>query len=233
MSIGEILRTLIFGFPVTAEFVDPAWPTLLQTTGGLTLSIAVTIAALVLGLPLGALLAAGRARGPATSRYAVRIAIETVRGLPVILLVLLVFHLPWPLLGVRVPGAVLAVVAFTLFAASYAAHIVRSGFRAVGEELVDAAKVLGLSRAQIYFRVKVPIAFRAMRPALLGLSITVFKDTSVLVVVGVPDLTWTARQLTVARPVDLLLVLFLLLVIYGGCASLASLLLSKQKGFES
>ncbi len=153
--------------------------------------------------------------------------IESVRGLPIVLLVLLAVYLPYPLLGIRVPGVILATASFALYAGVYLAEIIRSGFRSVDDGHLDAARVLGLSEWQIFSGLKLPMALRTMLPALLGVAITVFKDTSILMLVAVPDLSWTVKQLTVAQPVDHLLILFLLVVIYGGCASLASALVGR------
>ena len=227
MSHDAILHTLFFGFPVSDEFVDPAWPMALQRTGGLALSLLLTAVSLGVGLPLAAVLGAGRRGGMLPLRWASVTVIEGIRSLPILLLVLLAFYLPFPLFGVRFPPVILAALAFALYAGAYGAEILRSGLRAVGDGVRDAARVLGLSRGQAFFRVELPIALRTMLPALLGLAITVFKDTSVLVVVAVPELTYTARQIAVAHPVDHILVLFLLLLLYGLCASAAATLVQR------
>jgi len=233
MSMGEILVALFAGFPVSGEFLDPAWPEFLQRAGGLTLTLAVTIGAIAFGLPLGLVLALGRTGGGGGRRTVVRavsiVLIEGIRGLPVLLLVLLTVYLPWPLFGWRVPGSILATVALSVYTAAYSAEIFRSGFLAVPAELLDAAKVLGLSRTAVLVRVRLPIAIRTMLPSFLSMAITVFKDTSVLVVVGVAELTWTARQVTVAHPDRYFVVLLLLLVFYGGAASIASNLVRRME----
>ncbi len=225
MNLADIAHRLVVGYPVPHEFVDPAYPVFLQQLGGLQLTLLVAATSLLLGLPLAALLAVARER--AGFRWPARAFVEIVRGVPVMLLVLLFVYLPYPLWGVRIPVAILGTAAFTLYAASYGTEIFRSGLRAVGEDVVDAARVLGFSRRQTLVLVQLPIAVRTMLPAFLGLLITIFKDTSVLVVVAVPDLTYTARQLTASRPADMLPVLFLLLLLYGGCASLASFLVGR------
>ncbi len=230
MTSTEILRTLLFGFAVPEEIIDPDWPAGLQRMGGLSLSLVLTLASLLGGLPLAALLALGREGPRRFLRWVCITSIEGIRGLPIMLLVLLAFYLPFPLLGLRLPGVILAALAFIVYAGVYGAEILRSGFRAVGDATIDAARVLGLSRRQIFLSIKLPIALRTMLPALLGLAITVFKDTSILVVVAVPELTFTARQITVAQPVDHLLVLFLLVLVYGTCAWAASALALQLEG---
>ncbi len=231
MTGFEILEKLILGYPVPREFVDPDYPAFLQTMGGLRLTLVVTLVSLGVAFPFGAALAAMRSSRWALLRLLSLGVTEVIRGLPILLLVLLAIYLPFPALGVRLPGVVLATAAFTLAAAAYLGEILRSGFRAVDEGVLDAARVLGLSPWQILVGIRLPCAVRAMLPALFGLAITIFKDTSVLVLVAVPDMSWTAKQLTVAQPVDHLFVLFLLVVIYGGIASVGSAIVSRLEAF--
>lgn len=235
MNFTEIMQLLLAGFPVSPEFVDPNYPVFLQTVGGLQLTIVVTMISLFFGFLIGIVLALGRAGWPAdrgqppkvlvtVCNIAVRwpaIAItEGFRALPVMLLVLLVYYLPYPLFGVRVPASVLAVVAFSIYSGVYLAEVFRSGFRAIEQGTRDAAFVFGLSRWAILFHIKLPIAVRTMAPSIVGVAITTFKDTSVLSVVATAELTYTARQLFIAKPIDLFLILSLVLVIYWGGASL-------------
>ena len=227
MTTGEILKTLFLGFPVSGELVDPAWPEVFQRVGGLGLALLLTLTSLIAAAPLGGILAVAREGRNRLLRLTAGAFVEVARGLPILLLVLLVFHLSFPLFRVRVPGVVLAGFAFTVYAASYLTEILRSGFRAVDPGLLDAARVLGLSPVATLLRVRLPVAVRTMTPALLGLAITVFKDTSVLVVVAVPELTYTARRLVTGQPHDHLLVLVFLLVAYGGCAAAASALVRR------
>lgn len=227
MTTSEILHALCFGFPVPAESVDSAWPVFLQRGGGLLLSLLVTGAALVLAaLPALALALAkegsGRAPVPAAAGAAAGAFTSVVQGLPVLLLVLLAFHLSYPLTGHRLPSVLIATAAFAVYAAAYLAQALRAGLRAVDPGFVDAARVLGLSPARVLLHVRLPVALRAALPALLGVAITVWKDTSILVVVGVPELTFTAKQLVVNQPADHLLILVFLVLAYGGGAALAS-----------
>jgi polar amino acid transport system permease protein len=239
MSIFDVLRTLIVGYPTAREFLDPRYPAWLQQIGGLHLSLWITGISLILATPPAALLAVLRSgsrphRLAARSRYVplglswmAAGTVEVIRGVPVMLLVLLVFYLPYPLLGIRVPPVVLATGALTLYACPYLSEVFRSGLRAVEPGTVDAARVLGLNGMQVFVKIRAPIAVRTMLPALLGLAITIFKDTSVLTVVAVPELTYTGRQILAAEPMHYFWVLFLLLVFYWAFASLGEILTDK------
>ncbi len=235
MNLSEILRILFFGFPVPPEMIDPNYPAFLQRIGGLQLTAVITILSLFFGAFLGLVLALFRTRRRQrheaskkgrgfdfSARLTAAIIVEGVRAIPVIILVLLAFYLPFRLFGIRVPPVILAVGAFTLYGGVYLSEVFRSGFKAVDEGFIHAAKVLGLTRRQTLMRIKLPIAIRAMIPTFLNLSITLFKDTSVLVVVAVPELTYSGRSLFIAAPASYSLVLFLIILIYWTLATTGS-----------
>ena len=238
MNLGEILRVLLVGYPVPLETVDPGYPAFLQRIGGLELSLVITALALLLGAPLGmalALLRAGPQRGHhplwrpfgTALKWLAAAIIQAVRGLPAMILVLLAFHLPFRLFRVHVPPVILAIVIFALIGAVYLSEILRSGLRAVDEGWVDAARTLGLREREILTHVRLPIALRAMVPAVVGLAITIFKDTSVLVVVAVPELSRTGRILQTAEPVNYALVLLLTIAMYWAVSFLGSVLVRR------
>ena len=201
----------------------------------------ITFFSILLGTPLGLALALARGeegesmtkRSPLATgllraaRVIARLVTEGIRGVPVMILVLLVFYLPYPLFGVRAPGAVLAIVAFSLYCGVYLGETFRSGFRAVRSGWLDAARSLGLSDRQTLFTIKLPIAIRAMIPSLAGLAITVLKDTSVLMVVAVGELTFTSRQIMISEPKNYGLVLILVMAMYWGIATLGSVLVNR------
>jgi len=166
-----------------------------QRPGGLLMSILLTAAALVVGglmaLPLGLL---HHARfGPI--RFATRRWVGIIRGVPLLVLLVLLHQF----LGAgRVPGietSVLgsALVALSLYASAYVAEIVTAGISAVPQQLIDDARLLGAGRLTLARTITLPYALRVMRPALLTQAITIFKDSSVVVILGVVDLTTTAR----------------------------------------
>jgi His/Glu/Gln/Arg/opine family amino acid ABC transporter permease subunit len=232
MSPFEILRILIFGFPVPPEMIDPHYPELLQSMGGLQLTLVITFLSFLFGTPLGLSLAILRtSRGKRSkilkrkygfylgTRWIAVMITEGVRAVPVLILVLLAFYLPYRIFGVRIPPVILAVGVFTIYGGVYLSEVFRSGIRAVDEGYIHAAMTLGLSKRQILMKIKFPIIIRTMIPTFLNLAITVFKDTSVLVVVAVPELTYSGRSLQVASPANYSLVLFLIILIYWSIAS--------------
>lgn len=235
--LWEILIVLLVGYPLPPEMVDPRFPLLLQAAGGLLLSLLVTVLSLIFGAAIGSFLALCGHERPETVRrgraaqFAARVlggmakgTVVGVRSLPIMLLVLLVFYLPYPLAGVRLPAVLLATACFSLYAGVYLCELIRAGLRVVNPQLYDVGRVLGLRKHQILLRIELPLVWRAMRPDLVNLAITMFKDTSTLAVVAVPELTYTARQLLIAEPLNYGLVLLLVLILYWLPATLLSAL---------
>lgn len=223
MNLLHLLDALLFGYPPAPEMVDPHFPVFLQRAGGLLLTFLVAVFSLTIGAAIGLVLALCR-REPAegleggifklaTGRVAAAL-VETIRGLPIALLVLLVFYLPYPLLGLRLPTFVLAVAAFSLYAGVYLSEIMRAGFRSVDSRFRSVGQVLGLSPWQVFLRIELPLVCRNMLPDLINLTVTVFKDTSTLAVVAVPELAYVGRQMVMSEPASYELASLLVLVLY-------------------
>ena len=238
MSLWRLLVTLLLGYPVPAEMVNPEFPIFLQRAGGLLLTLCLTAISLAIGAGIGTVLALCRReaaddpRKPARARLmawgmhsVASIVVECVRGLPIMLLVLLTFHLPYRLAGLRLPGAFLAITAFSLYAGAYFSEIMRAGFRSIPPGLRQAGLVLGLKPRKILLKIELPLVCRNMLPDVISLAVTVFKDTSTLAVVAVSELTYTGRQMLMSQPMNYGLVLFLTLLLYWAPASLLSALL--------
>lgn len=161
-----------------------------------------TVVGIVASFPIGVALALGRrADGLPAIKYFCVTFIEVVRGVPLIT-VLFLASLALPLVNpalATVPQAVRAMVAITLFSAAYLAENVRGGLQSVPPGQVEAAKALGMNPVQITTRITLPQALRAVIPALVGQFISLFKDTSLVAIVGLLDLTKNADNV-VAQP---------------------------------
>ena len=80
-----------------------------------------------------------------------------------------------------------------LYTSAYQGDVIRAGIASVPTSQIDDARMLGASSIRLLFTLLLPTSFRVMRPALVTQAITVFKDSSVVVVLGVADLTTNAR----------------------------------------
>jgi general L-amino acid transport system permease protein len=170
--------------------------------GGLLLTFLLTTVGITCSFPIGIALALGRRSQLPVIRYFCIAYIELIRGVPLISLlfmamVVLPLFLP---VGMASPANVTrAVVAVTLFSAAYLAETVRGGLQAVPKGQWEAADALGLSGWQKLRLIVLPQALRAVIPALVGQFIGLFKDTSLVALVGLTDFLNAARS-TLVQP---------------------------------
>ena len=155
--------------------------------GGLHLTLFVTVIGISTGLPVGILLALGRQSDLRVIKGASVIFIEFVRGVPLISLLLFSWlMLPYLFpINIDIPGPLTrAMIVITAFSAAYIAEIVRGGLQAVPRGQVEAAQAAGMSAGKIQRLIVLPQALRAVIPALVGQFISLFKDTSLLSIIG-------------------------------------------------
>jgi general L-amino acid transport system permease protein len=165
--------------------------------GGLHLALAATVAGIALAFPLGLLLAIARRSSLPGIRVVSVGYIEGVRAVPLVTLLFVGQYMIGFLFPTTVsPPSFLvrAIIAITLFEAAYIAEIVRGGLAAVPGGQVEAAQALGLRPFQVLRLVVLPQALRAVIPAMVGQFISLFKDTSLLAIVGFIELIGVARR---------------------------------------
>ena len=180
--LADNIGHLLFGFPGSRP-------------GGLVMSILLAVAGL--GVGFGVAVAVGGAHDSPFSplRRLAGAYIHLIRGIPLIVLLVLIHQVlgTGHIFALRTTPFGSAVVALVLYSSAYQADIIRTGLRAVPDNIVDWARLVGSSRWGAYRLVKLPYSLRVMQPALTGQAITLFKDTSVVVIIGVFDLTTTAH----------------------------------------
>lgn len=158
--------------------------------GGLPVTLMLSVFGMVFAFPLGILLALGRrSHMPAIKTLCVTY-IELIRGVPLISLlfmasVMLPLFLP-P--GVNFDKLLRAQVAIIMFAAAYLAEVIRGGLQALPKGQYEAADALGLSYWQKMRLIILPQALKLVIPPLVNSFIAVFKDTSLVVIIGLFDL---------------------------------------------
>jgi len=163
--------------------------------GGLPLTLILSTFGIAFAFPLGVLLALGRrSRMPAVKALCV-MYIELIRGVPLISLlfmssVMLPLFLPE---GVSIDKLLRAQIAIILFAAAYIAETVRGGLQAVPRGQYEGAESLGLGYWLQMRKIILPQALRVVIAPLAGIFISLFKDTSLVVIIGIFDLTQAAK----------------------------------------
>lgn len=165
--------------------------------GGLMLTVLLAFVSIAVSFPLGLLLALGRRSSLPVIRLFSVLYIELVRGVPLVS-VLMMFALLLPLflpatLG-RPDMLLRAMVGMTLFTAAYVAENIRGGLQAIPRGQYEAATALGLNWVQSMRYIILPQALRAVIPALVGQFIALFKDTSLVTIVGLLELLGIAKS---------------------------------------
>jgi general L-amino acid transport system permease protein len=168
---------------------------------GLLLTLLLTIVGNLGSLPLGILLALGRQSKLPIVRYFSIGYIELIRGVPLVTVlymadILLPLFLP---VDVRPDRVIRAMVGFILFEAAYQAENVRGGLQSIHRGQYEAAHALGLSGALTTALIILPQALRAVVPALFNSFISLFKDTSLVAIIGLFDLLRIGRSV-IAQP---------------------------------
>lgn len=164
---------------------------------GLLLTLLTAILSILLSFPLGVLLALGRQSQLFVIRGFCILYIEIIRGFPLIGIlftaqVMLPLFLP---VGTRPDRVVRAIAGLVLFSAAYLAENVRGGLQSIPRGQVEAARALGLNPVLVVWLIVLPQALRAVIPAIVGQFIGLFKDTSLLAIVGLVELTGIARSI--------------------------------------
>ncbi len=164
--------------------------------GGFYLTWILAIGGIGLSFPLGVILALGRTSTMPLFRLLSTIYIEVVRGVPLItwlLVAVVVFPILFPL-DVSFAGPVKVMLFIAFFSAAYLAENVRGGLQAISKGQTEAANALGMTTLQRTVFITLPQALRAVIPALVGQVIAIFKDTSLVAIVGQFDLLRIGRN---------------------------------------
>jgi general L-amino acid transport system permease protein len=168
---------------------------------GLLLTLLVAFTSIVLSFPLGVLLALGRQSKLPILRGLATGYIELVRGLPLVgILFMAMVMLPLVLPGEwRLDRLLRAIAGLVLFSAAYLAENVRGGLQSIPRGQSEAAKALGLNPALTLLLVVLPQALQIATPAIVGQFISLFKDTALLSLFALLELTGMARSV-LAQP---------------------------------
>ncbi len=149
---------------------------------------------LVFSLPLGLLTAVGRMSKAKWVSLPVRFYILLMRGTPLMLQLLFIFYGMKPLFGIQLDRVLAAEVAFVLNYAAYFAEIFRGGIEGIPRGQREAARVLGFTRRQTFFRIVLPQVVKSILPPISNEFINLVKDTSLAQTIGVIELLKTTSD---------------------------------------
>ncbi|TSB47997.1 amino acid ABC transporter permease [Alkalicoccobacillus porphyridii] len=178
----------IQGFGILPEVRTNTW-------GGLMLTMMLAVIAIVFSFPIGVLFALGRTSKLPIIRLISVVYIEIIRGVPLIT-ILFMAQIMVPLFlpgGVTVDNVVRAMVGLVIFNSAYIAENVRGGLQAVPNSQIEASHALGLSTLKTTTFIVLPQALRVTIPSMVGQSISILKDTTLVATVGLLDVLGIGR----------------------------------------
>jgi general L-amino acid transport system permease protein len=196
-TLGAIYFFLVFPILAFILLAGAEWLGLRQVPtslwGGILVTIVVATVGIVFALPLGVMLALGRrSKLPIIRMFSV-IFIEFVRGVPLIT-VLFMANTMLPLFlpeGVTVDRLMRPLVGVAIFASAYMAEVVRGGLQAIPKGQYEGAMSLGLNYWQMNVFIVLPQALKIVIPGIVNTFIGLFKDTTLVAIVGIFDLIKT------------------------------------------
>lgn len=186
---------------------------------GLAITVKLTILGMLFACIIGILCALINVSHNKILKVIANIYINIIRGTPFLVQAYIIyFGLPM-LLDIRMPETTAGIIAISLNAGAYMAEIMRGGIEAVDKGQMEAARSLGLPYPKAMMKVILPQAVRTMAPSLINQFIITLKDTSILSVIGIRELTM-AGKLVIARNYEsmaiwTLVALFYFVIIYA------------------
>lgn len=161
---------------------------------GSLVSLEVFFLTLLFSLPLALPIALGRMSRTRLVRVPVNAYILVMRGTPLILQLIFVYFAPYYILKVSYDRFTAVIVAFAINYAAYFAEIYRGGIESIPKGQYEAAKVLGFTRPQTFFRIILPQVVKRILPATANEVITLVKDTALAQTIGVAELFRIAQN---------------------------------------
>ncbi|MGW5660478.1 amino acid ABC transporter permease [Streptomyces sp. NPDC003758] len=194
-ALSSIMRNEAFQWDVVGAYFTST-----AVLRGLWLTLWLTAVVMGLGFALGTLLAAARLSANPVLKSVSWGYVWLFRSVPILVQLLFWFNIGalYPhILGVKTVNlfgpVTVAVVGLTLHEAAYAAEVVRGGILSVDRGQIEAAQALGLSRWQRWWRIVLPQAMRSIVPPAANMLIGTLKGTSIVSVIAVQDLLYSAQ----------------------------------------
>jgi His/Glu/Gln/Arg/opine family amino acid ABC transporter permease subunit len=165
---------------------------------GLWVTMYISLGATVVGTILGLLLAIARLSRLIILNWPARILVDFVRGVPLLVLLIFIYYGVSIFTGFNIPATMAGIGGLGIFYAAYMSETFRAGILAVDHGQIEAAMSLGMSRLMIFRRVTLPHAFRTVLPPLTNSFISLFKDSSLVSVLAISDLTREGQEIVIA-----------------------------------
>ena len=173
-----------------------------QLFSGMLITIQIFIFTLLFSLPLGLLIAFGRMSKNMLFRGIAKIYISIMRGTPLMLQLLVVYFGPYYIFRVNISSSYRAyavIIAFAINYAAYFAEIYRGGIESMPKGQYEAAKVLGYTKVQTFFKIIFPQVIKRILPSVTNEVITLVKDTSLAFSIAYVEMFTTAKAIAASQ----------------------------------
>lgn len=173
-----------------------------QLSGGMVRTIGIFSLTLIFSLPLGLLVSFGRMVKNPVLKNLFKLYISVMRGTPLMLQLMVFYFGPYYLFRMNIGGNwrfIAIILSFSLNYAAYFAEIYRSGIESMPVGQYEAAKLLGYSRSQTFFRIIFPQVVKRILPSVTNEVITLVKDTSLAFAVAYMEMFTIAKQIAASK----------------------------------
>ncbi|AFS40057.1 MULTISPECIES: amino acid ABC transporter permease [Leuconostoc] len=193
---------------------------------GLKMTLGVFFFTIIGSIPLGIIVSLGMKSEYFTIRWLINGYIWIMRGTPLLLQLIFVYY-GLGMMGISFPRFEAAIIAFIINYAAYLAEIFRGGLQSVPRGQYDAAKVLGFTKIQTFFKIVLPQVIKIVVPSFGNEVINLVKDTSLVYVIGLGDIL---RAGNIAASRDVTLIPYLLVgLIYLIMTAIVTVLLRRTE----
>lgn len=169
-----------------------SWSNLQFLFSGLQVTIEVSVIAIILSFVIGGILGVLRFTKISVVSKVLGLFIDIIRNLPLLLIIFFTYF-ALPQIGIKFDIFWSAVVALTIFESAMLSEVFRAGLNAVPKGQMEAGVSTGLSYVDTLWQIIFPQAFKSMIPALVSQLISLIKDTSLAVIISLPELTHNAK----------------------------------------
>jgi polar amino acid transport system permease protein len=197
LALAAVALVGLFAFAFSRSIYAWDWASVWNYRGALIrgwwTTLWISAAALVASTLLGLAVALFRKARLLVLRQVAGLYVELVRGTPLLVQILVFYYVVAYAFGAD-NRYVMGVVVLSLFAGAYIGEIIRAGIDGVGETQIESGRAVGFTPAQIFRHVVFPQALRRVLPPLAGQFVSLVKDSSLLQVIALTELTFSAQQ---------------------------------------
>lgn len=171
---------------------------ILELGKGFITTVEIFALTLIFSLPLGLIISFGRMSKNFILRTITKFYISIMRGTPLMLQLIVVYFGPFYVFEIQLSRSyrfIAVILAFVLNYAAYFAEIYRSGIESMPKGQYEAAKVLGYTKGQTFFKIILPQVIKRIMPSITNETITLVKDTSLAFVLSIVEMFTTAKQI--------------------------------------